>query len=63
MSVAITHTDGTVYHVERRGSGRIFDTYFVSWISREHCKHQRVYANSTEEAITKARAQYAKFLL
>jgi hypothetical protein len=59
MLKTITHADGTVYRVERRGNGRLFDTYFVYNYPRCY----RVFANSTEEAVTKARAEYAKFLL
>lgn len=54
----IHHPDGTNYMVERRGSGRWFDLYFV------HSKYGyfRVFANSPHEAIVKARAAYANTL-
>ena len=55
----ITHTDGTVYRVDRRANGRYVDLYFVY----SKFGYERVYAKSEEEAVTKARAEYAKFLL
>jgi hypothetical protein len=55
----ITHADGTVYRVERRANGRYVDLYFVY----SKFGYERVYAISEEEAVTKARAEYAKFLL
>jgi len=54
----ITHNDGTQYRVERRGTGRWFDTYFVHSIHG----YFRVFANNAADAITKARAQYAQRL-
>lgn len=58
MLHTVHHQDGTRYQVERIGSGRWFDTYAV------HCEHGyfRVYANNTDQAISKARAEYAKRL-
>ena len=54
----VTHTDGTQYRVERRGTGRWFDTYFV------HSAHgyYRVFANNVADAVSKARTEYANRL-
>lgn len=54
----ITHQDGTEYKIERRGSGRWFDTYFV--YANNH--YFRVFANSPTEAMNKARAEYTRRL-
>jgi len=55
----ITHADGTVYRVERRATGQYVDLYFVY----SKFGYERVYAKSEEEAVTKARAKYAKHFL
>ena len=52
----IQHADGTEYKVERRGTGRWYDTYAVYSVYG----YFRVYANNPHEAVTKARAEYAK---
>jgi hypothetical protein len=56
MNKKITHADGTEYTVERRGSGRFHDLYFVY----SKYGYFRVYAINPDEAIHKARAEYSK---
>ena len=56
--LTITHRDGTEYKVERRGSGRWFDTYFVYANNRFF----RVFANNPTEAMNKARTEYVRRL-
>lgn len=51
----ITHADGTQYNVERRGTGRFYDRYFVYSVHG----YFPVYAINATEAIDKARAAYA----
>lgn len=54
----ITHQDGTEYKIERRGSGRVSDVYFVYANNRFF----RVFANSPTEAMNKARTEYTRLL-
>ena len=54
----VTHDDGTQYRVERRGTGRWVDTYFVHSVNG----YFRVFANNVTDAIAKARAEYANRL-
>lgn len=58
MMETVIHADGTKYHVERRGTGRWFDTYFVYSVHG----YRRVFANNVNEAVTKARTEYANQL-
>ena len=57
--LTIQHKDGTEYKVERRGSGRWYDTYFVYSVYGMY----RVYANNPHDAVSKARENYAKTAL
>jgi len=56
--VTITHQDGTEYKIERRGTGRLSDVYFV--YANNH--YFRVFANTPTEAMSKARTEYARRL-
>ena len=64
MMQTIQHSDGTTYNIERRGSGRLYDLYFVyAWIKgRNSAFYSRVYATNEQNAIEKARAHYAQTL-
>ena len=64
MIQTILHNDGTEYKVERRGTGRLFDLYFVyAYIKgRMTPFYSRVYAINENEAISKARHHYAQSL-
>jgi hypothetical protein len=55
----ITHADGTEYKVERRGTGRISDRYFVYSVHG----YFPVYAITPAEAVDKARAAYTAHLI
>ena len=60
----IQHEDGTTYNVERRGSGRWYDLFFVyAWIKGKNTAfYSRVYATNAQNAIEKARHHYAQSL-
>jgi len=58
MSTTINHADGTTYKVERRGTGRMFNRYFVCSVHG----YFPVYAMTPTEAVDKARAAYAKHI-
>ena len=60
-----THDDGTRYFVERRGTGKWCDLFFVNaWIVGKNSPiYSRHYAINAENAIEKARQHYAQNVL
>jgi hypothetical protein len=64
MDKVITHQDGTIYHVERRSSGKWADLFFVYALIKGRTSefYSRVYATNEQIAVEKARIHYAQSL-
>ena len=64
MLKTIHHSDGTIYHIERRASGKWNDLFFVYATIKNKITpfYSRVYATNEQNAIEKARLHYAQSL-